>query len=299
MTSGAVFAYGSTHGSGIPVGLGPLRLDLGLKDRLAALASRREERDKRFIALRRHYVDQLRAYHLQSKEHMVALEALKEEVEAAKEAASAATSSRGLKSSHNAKENGGALPTLDVAGGPGYLNPRKVDTESDALAVARLVQCAQAVMRQNLQLRARLAQATGRASGADVDASEPVEGRITVPVGSSAAALAGFLPLPACASSSAEAASAPAAAASKGKKGGRGSAPSSASPAAHASKEPTYVSVCPLDMPDSEYDNDVSLLVNAAGECHYLLLSAAAASCDCGLLYYAGTSTYNRCVCRL
>jgi hypothetical protein len=57
----------AAKGSGVPVGMGPVRLEMSLKERLAALAARREERDKRFMALRRYYVAQLKNFHLESK----------------------------------------------------------------------------------------------------------------------------------------------------------------------------------------------------------------------------------------
>lgn len=58
---------GSSNGAGTPLGMGAVRLELSLKERMAALASRREERDKRNMALRRFYVAQLRNYHLEGK----------------------------------------------------------------------------------------------------------------------------------------------------------------------------------------------------------------------------------------
>lgn len=50
-----------------PLGMGPLRLDLSLRQRLAAVQARREERDRRFLHLRRKYTEELRNFVLESK----------------------------------------------------------------------------------------------------------------------------------------------------------------------------------------------------------------------------------------
>jgi hypothetical protein len=67
-----VISYSSSNparaiNGGLPVGAGPIRLEMSLKERLAALSCRREERDKRALALRRYYVQQLRNYTLETK----------------------------------------------------------------------------------------------------------------------------------------------------------------------------------------------------------------------------------------
>lgn len=62
----SIFPSRAVNG-GLPVGAGPIRLELSLRERIAALAARREERDKRSLALRRYYVAQLRNYVLETK----------------------------------------------------------------------------------------------------------------------------------------------------------------------------------------------------------------------------------------
>jgi hypothetical protein len=69
----AVGATSVTGGGGagllheMRLGQGALRLNLSLRQRLAALECRTEERDKRFMALRRYYTQLLKNYHLESK----------------------------------------------------------------------------------------------------------------------------------------------------------------------------------------------------------------------------------------
>ena len=65
---GALRAEDAPRGPGVTAcGMSSLRLELSLRGRLAALAGRREERDRHFLALRRAYVAQLKAYQLETK----------------------------------------------------------------------------------------------------------------------------------------------------------------------------------------------------------------------------------------
>jgi hypothetical protein len=66
-TGGINVGPGSSLTTGTPLGLSTVRLDMSLRERIAAVANRREERDKQFLALRRYYVAQLRNYQLESK----------------------------------------------------------------------------------------------------------------------------------------------------------------------------------------------------------------------------------------
>lgn len=71
-SNAAPISYASSNparaiNGGLPVGAGPIRLEMSLKERLAALSCRREERDKRALALRRFYVQQLRNYTLETR----------------------------------------------------------------------------------------------------------------------------------------------------------------------------------------------------------------------------------------
>jgi hypothetical protein len=159
----------------MPLGVGPVRLELSLRERIAALAARREERDKRFLALRRQYVNQLRDYALETKESQVALDTLREEAQAAAEKAAKiktqlATAS--ADSSASGKDQDRAIlaaqrrlrrhrpgAALYGAGASGL--PEEIH------AALRMASAAQAVYRQNAQLRARLARLTQRASGND------------------------------------------------------------------------------------------------------------------------------------
>lgn len=50
-----------------PLGMGPLRLEMSLRQRIAAVAAKREERDRRFLHLRRKYIHELRNYILENK----------------------------------------------------------------------------------------------------------------------------------------------------------------------------------------------------------------------------------------
>jgi hypothetical protein len=54
-------------GVGASLGMGPLRLEMSLSARLAALAAKREERDKRVMVQRRYYIQQLRNFYLEGK----------------------------------------------------------------------------------------------------------------------------------------------------------------------------------------------------------------------------------------
>jgi hypothetical protein len=68
-TSGGVLRVEDAPiGPGVtPLGMASLRVELSLRQRMATLAVRREERDRHFLALRRAYVAQLKAYALETK----------------------------------------------------------------------------------------------------------------------------------------------------------------------------------------------------------------------------------------
>ncbi len=74
---------GASH---LPPAAAQLHVDLTLKERLAALTARREERDKTFLALRRRYVHELRCFLLERQEQDDALLACAAEVRAARAA---------------------------------------------------------------------------------------------------------------------------------------------------------------------------------------------------------------------
>lgn len=74
---------GASH---LPPAAAQLHVDLTLKERLASLTSRREERDKTFLALRRRYVHELRCFLLERQEQDDALSACAAGVRAARAA---------------------------------------------------------------------------------------------------------------------------------------------------------------------------------------------------------------------
>lgn len=132
---GMGLTFGWPRGAGMAVGMGPVRLELTLAERMAALSARREERDSRFLMMRRYYVQSLKNYHLETKEMNISLEQLREEVTHARQKVS---------------------PDRPFA--------FATDAE-EWLAVDRMVAASSAVWQQNKELRARLAAATWRHSG--------------------------------------------------------------------------------------------------------------------------------------
>eukprot|EP01138_Halocafeteria_seosinensis_P015465 gb/GECG01015783.1/.p1 GENE.gb/GECG01015783.1/~~gb/GECG01015783.1/.p1 ORF type:complete len:1137 (+),score=180.01 gb/GECG01015783.1/:1-3411(+) len=115
-----------------PLGMGPLRLEMNLRQRIAAVSAKREERDRRFLHLRRKYIHELRNYILENKEQAQAIDELKNTVNSVK---------------NQTQMNGNNGDTL---------LPRNRDLVS-------------LVMQQNGELRARLSLATGRFSANYVD----------------------------------------------------------------------------------------------------------------------------------
>jgi hypothetical protein len=136
--------FGWPRGAGAAVGMGPVRLDLALSERLAAVRARKEETENRALMQRRYYVQSLKTYCLEAKETKVALERLRAET---------------LQARQEVRPN---RPTAFAT-----------DAEEWA-AVDRMAAASAAVWAQNKELRARLAAATLRHSG-NVD-GEPFAG---------------------------------------------------------------------------------------------------------------------------
>lgn len=135
-TDGLGLTFGWPRGAGLAVGMGPLRLDFKLTQRVSALAARKEETDKRFVKLRKAYAQALRDYHLEIREKTFALEVMRHQL----------TEARSILRPNR--------PTLLYA----------TDAEEWA-AVDRMVGASAAVVRQNVELRSRLALLTHRTSG--------------------------------------------------------------------------------------------------------------------------------------
>lgn len=131
---------GGVGGTGSSVGLGALRLDLSLSDRIAAIQAKSEERSKRFLLLRRHYLQSLKNYHLEAREQDIAIEQLR-----------TATVEARVK-----------------VRGPERSTKFATDQEEWA-AVDRMSMSSSAVYFQNLELRTRLAALTNRSSGCDAE----------------------------------------------------------------------------------------------------------------------------------
>ena len=133
--------FGWPQGGGLStLGMGPLRFDLSLSQRLAALNARREEQDARYGAARRRYVQALRDFSLEQRERTTAITALREDV-----------------------------ATARAAVRPGRATHLFTTDEEEWASVDIMTASAQAVVRQNAELRSRLASATGRASSGNVD----------------------------------------------------------------------------------------------------------------------------------
>jgi len=140
-----ILGGGGVGGTGSSVGLGALRLDLSLSDRIAAIHAKSEERSKRFLLLRRHYLQSLKNYHLEAREQDIAIEQLR-------------------------------TATVDARvkmRGPERSSKFATDQEEWA-AVDRMSMASTAVYFQNLELRTRLAALTNRSSGCDVEELKPL-----------------------------------------------------------------------------------------------------------------------------
>ena len=140
-----ILGGGGVGGTGSSVGLGALRLDLSLSDRIAAIHAKSEERSKRFLLLRRHYLQSLKNYHLEAREQDIAIEQLR-----------TATIEARVK-----------------VRGPERSSKFATDQEEWA-AVDRMSMASTAVYFQNLELRTRLAALTNRSSGCDVEELKPL-----------------------------------------------------------------------------------------------------------------------------
>ena len=136
----AILGGGGVGGTGSSVGLGALRLDLSLSDRIAAIHAKSEERSKRFLVLRRHYLQSLKNYHLEAREQDIAIEQLR-----------TATIEARVK-----------------VRGPNRSSKFATDQEEWA-AVDRMSMASTAVYFQNVELRMRLAALTNRSSGCDME----------------------------------------------------------------------------------------------------------------------------------
>ena len=107
---------GASH---LPPAAAQLHVDLTLKERLAALSSRRDERDKTFLALRRRYVHELRCFLLERQEQDDALSACATNVRAVRATGPAAVS--GVHP-HGSQPSGATSPGADGSDSQGTPN---------------------------------------------------------------------------------------------------------------------------------------------------------------------------------